>query len=189
MKLVLKENNNKVKLSEGLDYHIKNKLSIQESTYRIGSDAWCEMINEVRALTNLGYLSLNEDEQMIIESNAGEYGEYLGEDVPLDAPFLEYVSKDNKKLYGVFVLNENEKTIKVNFTEDMDNLKRLVKESQENYMFIQNLKSIIKKSQEILNLPKEKINEFMEGHEWAADHVSRAADDIEEVASFLTNKI
>jgi hypothetical protein len=58
---------------------------------------------------------LNEEEQEIIDSDAGEYGLYEGEDVPLDAPFLLEVKNDGTKLYGVFVLDENEQTKKVVF--------------------------------------------------------------------------
>lgn len=114
MKLVLNENVNKVVLSENLKYHLKNKVSIQESVFRIGSDSWCDLINEVRELHEDGLVLLSEEEQEIIDSDAGEYGLYEGEDVPLDAPFLlEVVNGTN--IYGVFVLDENGNTKKVIF--------------------------------------------------------------------------
>lgn len=114
MKLVLNENVNKVVLSENLKYHLKNKVSIQESVFRIGSDSWCDLINEVRELHEDGMIVLNEAEQEIIDSDAGEYGLYEGEDVPLDAPFLLEV-KNGTNIYGVFVLDENGNTKKVIF--------------------------------------------------------------------------
>ena len=187
MRLLIKENKNNILLSEGMSYHLKNKLTIQESTFRIGSESWCDLINEARALYELGYLEVNEDEKFVIESNAGEYGEYKGEDVPLDAPFLEHVSESGDKLYGVFVLNENERTIKVNFTENEKNLKRLMRESNENYMFIQNLKKLIKQAHEILQMPTDEIMQKLQGHKWAEDHLSTSTDDVEEVNSFLMN--
>lgn len=114
MKLVLNENVNKVVLSENLKYHLKNRITIQESVFRIGSDSWCDLINEVRELYEDGLVMLNEEEQEIIDSDAGEYGLYEGEDVPLDAPFLlEVVNGTN--IYGVFVLDENGNTKKVIF--------------------------------------------------------------------------
>lgn len=114
MKLVLNENVNKVVLSENLKYHLKNRITIQESVFRIGSDSWCDLINEVRELYEDGIIVLNEEEQEIIDSDAGEYGLYEGEDVPLDAPFLlEVVNGTN--IYGVFVLDENGDTKKVIF--------------------------------------------------------------------------
>lgn len=117
MKLVLNENVNKVVLSENLKYHLKNKVSIQESVFRIGSDSWCDLINEVRELHEDGAIVLNEEEQEIIDSDAGEYGLYEGEDVPLDAPF----PLDDKGNYGVFCLNENGETTKVVFSEGVNN--------------------------------------------------------------------
>ena len=105
MKLVLNENAEKVVLSENLKFHLKNKMNIHESVFRIGSDSWCDLINEVRELYEDG----------MIVSNAGEYGLYEGEDVPLDAPFLLEVQKDGTKVYGVFVLDENYDTKKVIF--------------------------------------------------------------------------
>lgn len=115
MKLVLNENVNKVVLSENLKYHLKNRITIQESVFRIGSDSWCDLINEVRELHEDGLVMLSEEEQEIIDSDAGEYGLYEGEDVPLDAPFLLEIRKDGTKIYGVFVLDENENTKKVIF--------------------------------------------------------------------------
>lgn len=117
MKLVLNENVNKVVLSENLKYHLKNRITIQESVFRIGSDSWCDLINEVRELHEDGAIVLNEEEQEIIDSDAGEYGLYEGEDVPLDAPF----PLDDKGNYGVFCLNENGETTKVVFSEGVNN--------------------------------------------------------------------
>jgi hypothetical protein len=115
MKLILNENTKKTLLSENLKYHLKNRITIHESVFRIGSDSWCDLINEVRELHEDGLIMLNEEEQEIIDSDAGEYGLYEGEDVPLDAPFLLEVKNDGTKLYGVFVLDEHENTKKVVF--------------------------------------------------------------------------
>jgi uncharacterized protein YfkK (UPF0435 family) len=52
-----------------------------------------------------------------------------------------------------------------------------------NYMVIQNLKSIIEKSNEMLNM----LN-MGELDEWAKDHVATSNDDISEVYEFLKNK-
>lgn len=195
MRLLLKENKENIILSEGLNYHLKNKKKLEESVYRMGSESWCDLVNEVRALYTIGNMTLTENELFIIESNAGEYGEYMREDVPLDAPFLEHVGKCGDKLYGVFVLDENGKTKKVNFTENNKNLKRLMNESKgkskpdsdENYMFIQNLKKTIKNAHEILKMPEEEIMKKLKGHKWAEDHLSTATDDVDEVNSFLMN--
>lgn len=117
MKLLINESKLKYNLSEGLNYHLNNNLTIQDSVYRMGSDAWCELINEVRKLSNKGVLYLNEDEQFIVDSDAGKYGLYEGETVPLDAPF----PLDDNGNYAVFCLNEEGITEKVVFSESDSN--------------------------------------------------------------------
>jgi hypothetical protein len=112
MKLILNENRKKLNLSEGIKYHLKNKISITESIFRMGSDAWCDLVNESRDLYYEGNLNLSDDDIFIIESNAGSYGEYKGEDVPLDAPFP--INDQGK--FAVFCLNEQGETKRVVFS-------------------------------------------------------------------------
>jgi hypothetical protein len=74
-------------LSEGLNYHYENKISLMESVYRIGSEAWLDMINEARSLWEAGQIELNEDDLFLISTEAGSYGIYEGSDVLLEIPF------------------------------------------------------------------------------------------------------
>lgn len=55
----------------------------------------------------------------------------------------------------------------------------------EEYMFIQNLKQIATQAQAILKMDPNKLNEILEQHPWAVDHVATSKDDIEEVFNFL----
>ena len=118
MRLILKEDKAKLQLSEGMKYHLENKLSLDESEFRMGSIAWCDLVNEVRSLYFGGYILISEAEKAIIESNAGSFGEYNGEDVPLDAPF----PIDEAGNFAVFCLNENNETVRVVFSEAKDSL-------------------------------------------------------------------
>jgi len=74
-------------LSEGLRYHIDNKLPLMESVYRIESDAWVSLVNEARDLWESGLIELEEDDLFLISTDAGRTGIYEGEEVLLDVPF------------------------------------------------------------------------------------------------------
>ena len=52
-----------------------------------------------------------------------------------------------------------------------------------NYMVLQNLKSIIEKSNEMLNMLESGSLD-----EWAKDHIATSNDDISEVYEYLKNK-
>ncbi len=55
------------------------------------------------------------------------------------------------------------------------------------YMFFQNLKQIHKQIGRLLQMSKSEIDSILQdGHDWAADHISTAKDDVEEVYNFLT---
>ena len=58
-----------------------------ESVYRIESDAWLSLINEARILWESGSIELNEDDLVLISTDAGRTGIYEGEEVLLDVPF------------------------------------------------------------------------------------------------------
>lgn len=53
-----------------------------------------------------------------------------------------------------------------------------------NYMVIQNLKSIVEKSKEMLNML-----ETQELDEWAKDHIATSNDDVSEVYEYLKNNL
>jgi hypothetical protein len=85
-------------LSEGLKYHIENNLSISTSVFRIGSDSWCDLVNEVRKLNDQGLIEVNDNDQFILMTEAGGKGIYQGKEVPLDSP-----KRGGSKKFYVFV--------------------------------------------------------------------------------------
>jgi hypothetical protein len=77
-------------ISEYLMYHLENKISLSENVFRIYSDKYFKLINEVRNLYYNGKISLNEDDIWLVESDLGK--KVLlenGDEVWLDAPMFE----------------------------------------------------------------------------------------------------
>ena len=68
------------------------------SDLRIGSEAWRDLVNEVRSLHESGSIRLNENDEFIILTEAGRMGVYQGKDVPLDSP-----KRGGSKKFYVFV--------------------------------------------------------------------------------------
>jgi hypothetical protein len=88
-------------LSDGLKYHLKNKLPISENIYRPGSDNFFELFKEIRSLYRHGLYTLDESEiHFIKELDIGEFGIYEGEVVPLDFPLLVVDELDEAKYKG-----------------------------------------------------------------------------------------
>ena len=85
---IITEGRIKKAISEGLTYHIENKIPLHESVYRIGSEKHFELINEARKLWVRGLIDVSEDDQAILETNLGHFGMYEGEEVPLDLPMV-----------------------------------------------------------------------------------------------------
>lgn len=83
--LVLQEN---VEISESLKYHIDNKISLTDNIYRVYSEAYFDLVNEVRSLWEQGYISLNEEDTLMVESDLGKRVKVGDEIVYLDAPYI-----------------------------------------------------------------------------------------------------
>lgn len=101
--------NSDTKISKNLQYHLDNNLTISDSIFRIGSDGWCDLVNEIRELYFEGKITLNDDDKEIIFTDAGKKDLFYGEFVPLDAPF-----PINDREYAVFI-RENNKIKKITF--------------------------------------------------------------------------
>ena len=77
-------------ISEGLRYHIDNKLTLQETIYRPGSKAHVELIHEARLLWKQGVINLyGEDKELFETTDIGKFGIYEYQVVPLDFPIME----------------------------------------------------------------------------------------------------
>jgi len=91
--LILKEDCN---ISDNLKYHIENKISLTDNVFRVYSENYFNLVNEVRELWKQGKIDLNEEDQMMVESNLGEKIKVNGEIVYLDAPYiLEYETEED----------------------------------------------------------------------------------------------
>lgn len=79
-----------VNVSEEMNYHIQNKLTLSENVFRIYSDKYFELINEARTLYFNNKISLNENDIWIVESDLGKKVILEnGDEVWLDAPIYE----------------------------------------------------------------------------------------------------
>ena len=58
----------------------------------------------------------------------------------------------------------------------------------DNYMFFQNLKTIKKMVDAMLQMDPDQVDAMLSnGHGWAVDHITTSKDDVEEVGNFLMN--
>ena len=73
-------------ISSNLKYHLDNKLTLEENIFRIYSEGYFKLVNEVRGLYNDDAIELNDDDVDIIESDLGLKAIYEGIEVYLDAP-------------------------------------------------------------------------------------------------------
>jgi hypothetical protein len=88
---VLNENlGARIVMTENMKYHVENKLAITENTFRYGSQVFLDLWAEARYLYSRNAIHVNDDDkEIIIETNLGDYGMYEGQKVPLDMPMLE----------------------------------------------------------------------------------------------------
>ena len=128
--LVLKKS---VKISEELEYHINENLTLTNNVFMVYSKRYFDLINEVRDLWMRDLIHLNEEDEQMVMSDIGKVALFEGEMVYLDAPVLEdddYMNEAeykgrtvtlNKPMQGVtkkfqvYVKNEKGNVIKVNF--------------------------------------------------------------------------
>ena len=100
--------NDHIELSENLSYHIDNELSLTESIFRIGSDAYLDLVNETRRLYFDGKIALNEYDQFIVEKlQTGKKGTLTlpngqKKKVTLDDPHIRRKNEPTKNLFIVY---------------------------------------------------------------------------------------
>lgn len=76
-----------VEVSQNLKYHLEKKIPLSENVFRIYSEGYFDLINEVRDLYKQGKIILNSEDQWIIESDLGIKVKLSNGDVVyLDAP-------------------------------------------------------------------------------------------------------
>jgi hypothetical protein len=83
--LVLKENTD---ISDSLRYHIDNGMSLTDNIFRVYSESYFDLVNEVRELYNKGKIDLNEEDRLMVESDLGKKVKIGKEYIYLDAPYV-----------------------------------------------------------------------------------------------------
>lgn len=79
-----------IKVSDELQYHLDNKISLSENVFRVYSLNFFNLINEVRELYNNDLIRLNDDDTWIVESDLGKRVKLNNGDIVwLDAPIYE----------------------------------------------------------------------------------------------------
>ena len=99
-------------ISDGLKYHIDNKIPLSENIYRIGSKEYMKLYSEARSLYSRGKLDVSKDDKYFLtETNIGSFGMFEGKRVPLDIPVLNEVSDEElKREYNNILSREYELT-------------------------------------------------------------------------------
>ena len=124
----------KISVSEELQYHLDNRLTLNENVFRIYSESYLNLINEVRNLYRLGFIELNENDKWIVISDLGKsvlseeqsnyedfYGSVENVDLLNEAEYqgrnvqLGKIMQGDIKKFKVYVKNEKGKVVKVNF--------------------------------------------------------------------------
>ena len=124
----------KISVSEELQYHLDNRLTLNENVFRIYSESYLNLINEVRNLYRLGFIELNENDKWIVISDLGKsvlseeqsnyedfYGSVENVDLLNEADYqgrnvqLGKIMQGDIKKFKVYVKNDKGKVVKVNF--------------------------------------------------------------------------
>ena len=83
--LILKEES---ELSDALKYHIDNGLTLTNNVFRVYSEGYFDLVNEVRELWKEGKIGLNEEDILMVESDLCIKVKIGKEYVYLDAPYI-----------------------------------------------------------------------------------------------------
>jgi len=89
--LILKED---VKISNALQYHIDNGMTLTENAFMFYSEGYFDFINEVRDLWNKGQIELNNEDILMIESDLGKKVKIGKTYIYLDAPYIYETEED-----------------------------------------------------------------------------------------------
>jgi len=122
-----------ISVTNELKYHLEKNIPLSENKFKVYSQSFINLINEVRYLYNKGYIKLNENDRRIVESDLAkkvllENGQVVYLEVPIeDQNFLseaEYqgrkvqlgkIMQGDVKKFKVYVKNDKGNVVKVNF--------------------------------------------------------------------------
>ena len=111
--LILKEN---VDVSDELKYHIDNNMTLTNNVFKVYSESYFNLVNEVRELWNDNKIELNEDDALMVESDLGKKVKIGKRLIYLDAPYIHETETEEdilreSKLHGKDVqLNKPHRT-------------------------------------------------------------------------------
>jgi hypothetical protein len=74
-------------VSPELKYHVDNNLTLTNNIYRVYSEGYFRLVNEVRDLYENGDIILNEEDRLMVQSDLGRIVVIDGREIYLDAPF------------------------------------------------------------------------------------------------------
>lgn len=103
--------------SDYLSYHLQNNISLNNNIFRYASDAWCDLIQEVKELYEKDQIDLSEEEIELINDDAGKIIYIENEKFILNTPFLNTDNNMDKK-YFVYICDENKKIEKIYFNDE-----------------------------------------------------------------------
>lgn len=125
---LLTEGKVKSLLSEGLQYHINKQIPLFETVYRIGSNKHLTLIKEARKMYSRGIIDLCEDDEHIIKTHLGEFGDYneeieYGSVVQIDPnefPSFEFPFGTQGKIIGIdndYMTDNYTYTVKIKYID------------------------------------------------------------------------
>jgi hypothetical protein len=130
-------------VSELLQYHIENGLTLTNNIFETYSESYFDLVNEVRELWEDGLIKLNEEDQLMVESDLGKKVMVNGKLIYLDAPFLyeeddEEVLKESKQKgnnvkfnnFAVYVKSKSGGVKKVSFDKPNLSVKNINEETE-----------------------------------------------------------
>jgi hypothetical protein len=83
-------------LSEGLRFHLDNKVSFYNNIYRPDTEKFYALYSEAKELFSKGKLNLVKEEAELFEGHLGEWGVYEGKEVPLEVPMVDPEEDDRE---------------------------------------------------------------------------------------------
>jgi hypothetical protein len=76
-------------MSEGLQYHLENRVNFDDNVYRPGTREFFSLFNEARELWREGKYAATMEEYELFQSDIGEWAMFEGRMVPLDFPMWD----------------------------------------------------------------------------------------------------
>ena len=130
--LILKET---INISDELQYHIDNKMTLTNNGFKVYSESYFNLVNEVRVLWKQGKIDLNKEDTLMVESDLGQKVKIGKEYIYLDAPYIYETEEDilteskipkGHKKFAVYTKSKNGGVKKVTF----GNSNLIIKESR-----------------------------------------------------------